>query len=323
MEISNLEAFKVLSRHLHLGRAASVLHTSPSTLSRLIKDLEKETGSVLLERDTRGMQLTRAGRLFLNFAEETLNRRNDLSLVLGQINQGITGTLRVFASVTACYSILPAFVKALRQGHPSLLISIMTGDPAEAKSALTEGKVDLALSALPYGGFPGLEAFRVKQTPLVFVAAKEEAYGSLKPTKKTEVSLAQILACPLILPARGLARKRFDKWVKPSKPKINLAAETAGNEALLALAHLGLGLGLVPQLVLENSPFSSGLVTYHAGEALGDYEIGFLLPHQKSSGDGFALKTALKNILERAYPQGEWLEGGVLRRDQKGRPLID
>jgi LysR family positive regulator for ilvC len=73
-----------------------------------------------------------------------------------------------------------------------------------------------------------------------------------------------------------LARRRFDKWTRSRNVKPVIAAETGGNEAILALVQLGLGIGLVPRIVLENGPYTQGFVIHAAGNALGYYDIGFI-----------------------------------------------
>jgi LysR family positive regulator for ilvC len=321
MDFDQLRAFKTLAAHLHFARAAGVLHASPSGLSRQIQGLERETGARLFERDTRGVALTEAGREFLKFAEESLGRRDALQLALGAAKGSFRGTLRVYASVTACYSILPPFAKALRRNHPDLLLSVETGDPDGARFALKEARVDLALAALPDDGYAGIDAFLVKRTPLVFVAGRDGAYGALGPARRAVGRLPDpkdLLTHPLILPARGLARDRFDQWSLRERLKPVLAAETSGNEAILALARLGIGLGLVPRLVLENSPFADGLTTYGAGERLGDYEIGFLMLSQRTGALGPALKAVLKTLLEKVYPKGRWVQSSHQNRALSG-----
>ena len=81
---------------------------------------------------------------------------------------------------------------------------------------------------------------------------------------------------PLILPKTGLARRRFDQWTKSRNVKPIVAAETEGNEAILALAQLGVGLGLVPQIVLESGRFANNFVVHTAGNIMGYYDIGFI-----------------------------------------------
>ena len=66
--------FLELSRSLHFLRTSRACHVSPSTLSRVVQRLERETGSVLLERDRRSVRLTAAGGRFAEHARETLER---------------------------------------------------------------------------------------------------------------------------------------------------------------------------------------------------------------------------------------------------------
>ncbi len=280
MDFSELEAFLSLAETLHFARAASRVHLSPSALSRLIARLEDELGTVLLIRDTRQVRLTPAGEEFREFARDSLLRKTDLSLKIQTHDSRIRGIVRVYASVTACYSILPPFVKALADTHPELRLSVETGDPALAADMVREGKAEFAVSAIPESGYPDLDSHSVRKTPLVFAASASSPYKEKIPSG--DIPLERLLSSvPVILPKGGLARQRFDAWTKRRFDAMELdrpviAAETAGNEALLALARLGFGLALVPRLVLENSPFAEGLILYPAGPDFGDYDIGFI-----------------------------------------------
>ena len=303
MDFHELEAFIFLAETLHFAKAASLVHMSPSALSRLLGRLEEELHVSLVERDTRQVSLTEEGIAFLEFAKDTLYRRDDLNLRIASRDEQLRGVLRVYASVTACYSILPPFVEALNREHPALRLSVETGDPADSADAVREGRVELALGALPPGGFKDLESYSVRKTPLVFISSASGAYGKLDLPTGNESKLGRILSSvPLILPKTGMARERFEKWIRSHGIKVNIAAETGGNEAILALGRLGLGLGLVPRLVLENGPFAEGLVQYQAGSGFGGYDIGFV---QKSRETGTTaarrLRTSISDIIERTY----------------------
>jgi len=315
MDFHELEAFVALARNLHFARAAASVHTSPSGLSRLLSRLEEELGVRLFERDTRRVELTEEGEAFLAFATESLHRRDDLRLRLGSSDGKLRGYLRLYASVTACYSVLPPFAAALAAEHPELRISVETGDPAGADAAVREGRAELAVAALPAKGYPDIDCFSVRRTPLVLASAADGPFGKLdlRPSESGaaeghEAQLREALAsAPLILPRTGLARERFDRWARERSLRPHISAETAGNEAVLALARLGLGLGLVPRIVLENSPFADGMTIYDAGPAFGDYDVGFI--QRAASGGteaGRRLRSAIRDILRRTYPQGSW-----------------
>lgn len=300
MDFHELRAFQALGRHLHFGKAAQAINASPSALSRMISRLEDEVGLPLVDRDTRRVVLTEDGKAFLDFCDETLRRRDELHLTMGQDSGELRGTLRLYASVTACYSILPPLARELGTRHPGLRLQVDTGDPADAMEALEAGGVDLALAAIPAGGFRNITCFSVQRTPLVFVASRDGPWGALSDPVYSR-ALADL---PLIVPHKGLARERLDRWLKTRRIQAHVRAETAGNEAILALARLGLGLGLVPRLVLDNSPFAQGLVQYPGDPELGDYDIGFLFPVQR--GSTRRLQEAMTEILGIAYPEGTW-----------------
>lgn len=306
MDFHELEAFVHLARSGHFARAAAAANVSPSALSRILSRLEEAAGVQLAERDNRSFRLTEAGQVFLKFAQDSLARRDELHLMLGASDGVLRGTLRVFASVTACYSILPPLVRAMRGAHPDLKLSVVTGDPAEAEKLVREGGADLALAPLPEAGFKGLTGFSVQKTPMVLVAARDGDFGRLALDRPDQPGWARELGkTPLILPAHGLARDRFDRWARDTRLHARVAAEAAGNEAVLALARLGLGVGLVPRIVLENSPFSEGLVQYPAAAEIGDYDIGFVFLTGPRAVQGLA--QALPALLEQVYPEGHWM----------------
>ena len=165
---------------------------------------------------------------------------------------------------------------------------------------------------------PDWPLFQYESRPF-FVSSGRGPYGGLDLDLETahpegagqsgnESRLAKGLgSVPLILPLAGLARLRFDRWARGAGIKPHIAAETAGNEAVLALARLGIGLGLVPRIVLENSPFADGLVIYAAGPGFGDYDIGFILRLPRGETEiGGRVVAAVTAILGSVYPEGSW-----------------
>lgn len=293
MNFYELEAFVTLAKNMHFGKTASQLNMSPSALSRVITRLEEEVGASLIDRNNRQMELTEQGRIFEKFARESLSRRADLSEQLSGHGQEVEGILPVYASVTACYTVLPDFIKRLTKKYPGIHLSVQTGDPAGALAAIRENRAYLAIDAIPESGLTEMKTVSVIRTPLVYAAAKNGPYTELLGSPQDILS-----SVPLILPKAGLARSRFDKWIKSRNVKPIIAAETEGNEAILAIAQLGLGIGLVPQIVLENGPYKGEFVIHTAGNILGYYDVGFI---RKSRPVGTAsvkrIQEAVENIL--------------------------
>ena len=271
MNFYELEAFLALAKTLHFGKTASKLNMSPSALTRLISRLEEELGVSLFDRNNRQIYLTDQGKIFEKFAQESLSKRADLKVSLSGNGERIEGVLPLYASVTACYTVLPDFIKRLTEKYPGIQLSVETGDPAAAISAVKENRALLAIGAIPETGLASMETVSVVKTPLVYAASKNGPYTKLEGSPQDILS-----SVPLVLPKAGLARSRFDKRIKSRNVKPIIAAETEGNEAILAIAQLGLGIGLVPQIVLENGPYKGEFIIHTAGNILGYYDVGFI-----------------------------------------------
>ena len=293
MNFYELEAFVTLSKTLHYGKTAAKMNMSPSALRRVITRLEEEAGVPLLDRTNRQVMLTAQGKIFEKFAQDTLLKRTDLKEKLSGFGDELEGVLPVYASVTACYTVLPEFIKRLTERYPKIQLSVETGDPAGAITAVKENRALLAVAAIPEKGLTSMETVSVVKTPLVYAAAKNGRYTQLEGSPQDILS-----SVPVVLPKAGLARTRFDKWIKSRNVKPVIAAETEGNEAILALAQLDLGIGLVPQIVLENGPYRGEFVIHTAGNILGFYDVGFIRKSEiTGTGSMKKIQEAVGNIL--------------------------
>ena len=136
MDFFELNAFLTLSKTLHFAKTAEKINLSPSALSRLITRLEDETSCQLFERNNREATLTEKGKKFAEFAEKCLQQKEDVFAKLNSSKSLITGTLKVYASVTACYSIMPPFLQKVAERFPDLHLNVQTGDPAGAIQAV-------------------------------------------------------------------------------------------------------------------------------------------------------------------------------------------
>lgn len=293
MNFYELHAFVTLADKLHFGRAADEENVSPSALSRMISRLEEEMGTVLVERNNRQVFLTPEGKLFYKFAKDFIGKQQDLKNQISGKSDKIDGILKVYASVTACYTVLPDFIKKLTAKFPEIQLSIETGDPAGAIAAVRENRAMVAVAAIPENGLSQMDTVSVIKTPLVWAAHKNGPYTQLEGSPQDILS-----SVPLILPKTGLARARFDKWIKSRNVKPVIAAETEGNEAILAIAELGLGIGLVPQIVMENGPYKGEFVCHEAGNSLGYYDVGFIIKDNYSGTvSGEKIYNAVRTII--------------------------
>jgi LysR family positive regulator for ilvC len=235
MERRELELFLHLGRSLNYGRTSLECHVSAATLTRTIQRLEGRVGARLLDRGPRGVVLTAEGRRFTTYAERALELWADYQAGSDE-PQGLSGELRIFATVTACQTLLPTLLGPLRTAHPQIRLSLRTGDAAAALARLDEGEVDAAVAGIPKRLPQTMVTRTVAVTDLVLVKAPDTPADG-----------------PYVVPARGLVREAAFRWFRKLRVKPTIAAEPDGHEALLALVALGCGVGVVPRLVLESS----------------------------------------------------------------------
>jgi len=284
VELRELQLFLHLSNSLHFGKTSREHHLSPSSLSRLIKKLEGEIGLPLFERDSRLVKLTPAGVQFREYAAETLQRWGELQRELRHRSDRLTGTLSIFCSVTASYSFLHELLDQFRATYPDVDIQLRTGDTALTIQRVLDEQEDVGIAALPEV-LPEKLVFRpIRESPLVFIAprATSALREQINRCADAEVELPWS-GIPLVLSETGLARRRVDDWFRAKGIRPHIYAQVAGNEAIVSMVSLGFGVGVVPELVVDNSPMKAKIEVLSVQPLLAPISIGICTLKRKLS----------------------------------------
>jgi LysR family positive regulator for ilvC len=300
MDTRSLRNFVNLADSLHFGRASEAGHVSPSALSRSIRRLEQEAGAVLFERNNRSVSLTHAGRLFLDFARNALGEWDAIRSLLMEASGELHGQISMFCSVTASYSFLFDILTRFRRDHARIEIKLHTGDPEEAVARVLAGAEDISIGARPASMPKGLAFRLITISPLVFITARggeQRTGGKGRQPKPSEPQAGAGKRdslvwsdSPMILPERGLGRSRVDEWFRRLGLTPNIYAQVAGNEAIVSMVSLGFGTGVVPRIVLDNSPLADQVQVVDLRPELKPYEVGL-----------FALEKRLASPLINAF----------------------
>ena len=288
MDIRTLKHFIVLSETLHFGRASAKVNISTSALSRNIRQLEAELNTVLFDRDNRTVVLTPKGRTFQRYARDAVQQWDQIRFDLTDPTEQLSGEIRLYCSVTASHSILVELLNRLRPAHPGVEIMLQTGDPEHAIERIMAREEELAIAARPEILQPGLLFKPIAESPLVFVAPKQSPV--MPSAHFTPTNTADWHDVPMILAAGGIARRRVDTWFGSLGVTPHIYAQVAGNEAIVSMVSLGLGIGVVPKIVLDNSPHAARVRVLDVEPALAPYDLGL-----------FTLQRHLKNPLVNAF----------------------
>ena len=288
MNTRALKHFLALADSLHFGRASDTCHISISALSRNIRQLEDELGVLLFNRDNRTVALTVEGQKFQQYAKEATNQWNLIRNELADNSDQLHGKVSMYCSVTASYSILFDLLNRFRHAYPGIEIKLHTGDPEHAIARIIAGEEDITIAAHPRTLPRGLEFKPITLSPLLFIAPIEQSDPDVPITPPT--SAEQWARVPMILSEGGIARKRIDSWFRKMDVNPRIYAQVAGNEAIVSMVSLGLGVGVVPKLVLDHSPLADRVRTLDVQPTLEPYNVGL-----------FTLKKNLKNPLVNAF----------------------
>lgn len=250
MDTRELELFVSLAETLHFGQTGERMHLSPSAISRTLRRMEEELGQRLVERDKRSVRLTAAGEALHQYAQQQLMQWRSFADSLQPHYQLLRGEISLYCSVTASYSLLARLLSSFRNRYPAIDLKLHTGDQADAIARVLDGDEDLSIAALPERLPKKLRVQTLARSPLLFIApAFPCAVGELAAADPLDWS-----QLPLIVSERGLARQQVDAWWRANGIKPNIYAQVSGHEAIVSMVGLGLGVGVIPELVLANSP---------------------------------------------------------------------
>ncbi len=272
MDLKTLKTFLHLSETLHFGKTSQLVHVSPSTLSRSIQQLESELGLSLFIRDNRSVELTQEGVQLQQYARDTLQNWDLFQQSLNRDKNDLYGAISIYCSVTASYSFLHEVLREFRFAYPKIEMVLHTGDTENAINRVLDGQEDVSIAARLDRMPPNLVFKGLGHSPLVMIAPTKSAYLDIRTGTLAKEYWENI---PMILPEKGLFRERIDSWFADNQFLPNIYAQVGGNEAIVSMVSLGFGVGLVPKIVVDNSPLADQVYIMENQPNLASIEVGF------------------------------------------------
>ena len=164
LTLRQLRYFDALAAQRHFGRAANQCHVTQPALSMQIAELEKELAVALVERRTHAVSLTEEGAEVARRAKQILRSVSDLIDYSRHRGQVLVGQLRLGVIPSIGPYLLPGVLPALKTAYPELKLSLRESQTQHLIAELQDGKIDLALLALPIEE-AGLEELALFEDP--------------------------------------------------------------------------------------------------------------------------------------------------------------
>ncbi len=290
MELRHLRYFVAVADAGSLTVAAEQkLHTSQPSLSRQMRDLEDEVGAQLLTRRARGIELTPAGRAFLDHARS----------VLSQVEAATEAARRVAHPAKPCFVMgfltgheltwMPEALRILREELPNIDVMISSQYSPLLADGLSKGRIDAAFLRREKG-VPGL-AYRVLvKEPLVVILPSDHRLAALKAISPGDLVGETFV---IVSDTAPVLRAVIDNYLKRSGINITPAHEADHVTMGISLIVSTRGVGLLPAYAQNFLPS-----TVTSRPLKGDTPTVELVLGYKKSNESPALKLLLSRLDE-------------------------
>jgi DNA-binding transcriptional LysR family regulator len=305
IELRHLRYAVTVADERHMTRAAQRLGIQQPPLSQQIRALETMIGAALFRRLPRGVELTEAGRAFVEKARVIL-RDVDLAVEAARRSaRGEEGNLAIgYTSSAAFHPFVSMAIRALRLSLPGVTFRIGEGSSGDLIADLLANRLDAAFLRAPREGVAGLVTDLVDNEEMVIALPDDHPLAALEPGRKRPGLKRR-------LPLAALADQTFILYRRPSGPGLydNIIAAChaagfsprVGQEApklvsTLSLVAAGLGISIIPQSMAR---LETNGITYLRFDTSTKLTAPLLLGYRDEAPSG-ALKVFVEQVKERA-----------------------
>ena len=245
--IENVHSFVTLAQELSFRRAAERLHLDQSALSRRIQKLESILGFRLLERTTREVKLTQAGRSFYDDNIRMLRGYDSSIQQARRIAEGKLGTLNVGYMAFAATELMPAAVSRFRQAHPEVDLKIRYIRTQGQKIALANDEIDLGYMIGPFD-HSDYHSMTLSTDPLYVVTPRNHALLRVPVVTPADIAGQDIILGDI--QEWEEYRWRLNNLFSAEGISLKLEIEASNTLALLGLVAAGLGITIYPESLI-------------------------------------------------------------------------
>ncbi|MCU0827761.1 MAG: LysR substrate-binding domain-containing protein [Tabrizicola sp.] len=269
LTLKHLRYFDALDRHRHFGRAAEASAISQPALSLQVKELEDILGAPLVERGPRQIRLTALGEDFAQRARGVLRSVDELADLARAASGPLSGRLRLGVIPTIAPYLLPRLIHQLAIHFPNLDLFPREAVTQKLVRDLGEGRLDLALVALP-----------VSEPSLAEHPLFDEEFLLVRPAIQAAMpvpTLAELARMPLLLLEEGHCfRDQAISICKLPRLPAGEIMEGSSLSTLVQMVAAGIGVTLIPEMASPLETRSTGVAVERLAAPRPGRTIGFV-----------------------------------------------
>jgi DNA-binding transcriptional LysR family regulator len=245
IDLRSLSTFVWVAQLRNFHHAASKLNTTQPTVSQRIAQLERDFGVKLLDRGTRSVALTEAGRTVLAYAERMLRLRNEMVAAVSDPGS-LRGSLRLGVAETIVHTWLPQFLERMSAAYPRIVLEIDVDISANLRERLLQQHIDLTFMVGPVGS-AAIRHRPLRNERVAFLASPRLGLP------KRQVGLRRLAEFPLITFSRNTQpfADVTELFADPAlaQPRIHASSSIA---TIVKMALDGLGVAAIPPSIVRD-----------------------------------------------------------------------
>jgi molybdate transport repressor ModE-like protein len=174
LDVRRMRVLREVALQGSFSAAAEALSFTQSAVSQQIAALEREAGTILVERGARGVRLTEAGEALVRHTETILARLSEAEAELEAIAGLRGGRLRMAAFESAGATLMPLAIREFAERHPAIELSMTLGEPEDTEPQLKSGELDLVIGfGSRFNEDDGLERVHLIEDPMFLVLPRD------------------------------------------------------------------------------------------------------------------------------------------------------
>ena len=233
--------------------AAETLHLAQPSVSLALRELEDYYGAELFVRVGRRISPTEAGRAFYGYAVHIVSLVDELETQMR--NWDTLGAVRIGSTVTIGTYLLPALIRKFQAEFPELRVDVKVCKASQVEKSLLDNELDLGLmEAQPE--HPDLCAVPFRQDELRAVVPPASAL-----CERRSLTIQDLASYPFLMREPGSAgRKVLDAYLALHHMSIRPAWESVSTQAIVKAVAEGLGVAVLPQMLVERDAQEGNVV---------------------------------------------------------------
>ncbi len=269
-DLIDFRVFANIAEESNLTRGAARSYLSVPAASQRIKNLEETLGVKLLQRNSQGVELTEAGKTYLAHARVIFAQMELLTSDLQALGSGVSGRLKILANTTAITEFLPPVLHEYLPRHPKVKIDLRERLSDEAAKGVRDGAADLAIVS---GNISteGLESRVILSSRMVVVTPLGHPL-----LNQLDVRFADLMGEEFVALLDGYVTQEFlRQQALRLHSEIKTRVQVAGFEAVFRMVEAGVGIGIVPEVVVKrlNQNATAGVCPLSDAWAVRDYQL--------------------------------------------------